>query len=336
MYYCGERCASDNPQSLTCPYCGEMGYSFPYLNESSALTNQTENVDLFQHVQSKHGADQQLPEVICPICAAMINGEPNLVTGDLISHIANDHQQSQSNTPSSTNEGMNAYSRPVLPNREYDFGIGAAIRGGFRRGSSRVPSRRGGGGGTTRGGGSSNGSAGQHFIVDTTGFSPNAHGNDPIADLLTQLSNVRRMAAANNNNNSNNTNSNTLSVTPNTINLQTLTRQQYERERLRAALSRSHQHYQSSNSPQSSGTTDNVPSVETDSFDPLFSSTLHIVPSISSNAHPQQQSNDSDPSLLRRLCDQPLSAQLPKSNADFVQSLLLSSLVSGCNENDST
>ena len=227
-----------------------MGYSFPYLNESSALTNQTENVDLFQHVQSKHGADQQLPEVICPICAAMINGEPNLVTGDLISHIANDHQQSQSNTPSSTNEGMNAYSRPVLPNREYDFGIGAAIRGGFRRGSSRVPSRRGGGGGTTRGGGSSNGSAGQHFIVDTTGFSPNAHGNDPIADLLTQLSNVRRMAAANNNNNSNNTNSNTLSVTPNTINLQTLTRQQYERERLRAALSRSHQHYQSSNSPQ--------------------------------------------------------------------------------------
>lgn len=376
-YYYGERYTSDQPQSLTCPYCGEMGYSFPYLNESSSLTNQTENVDLFQHVQSKHGTDQQLPEVICPICASMTNGEPNLVTGDLISHIANDHQYSQGNTSTSTNDGINAYTRHGIPNREYDFGIGAAIRGGFRRGSLRVSSRRGSSGR----GGNSNAPVSQHFIVDTAGLSTN--GNDPIADLLTQLSTVRRIAAANNNNNTNSSNSSNnnspLSVTPNTINLQALTRQQYERERLRATLGRpNHQHHHYSlhapppppPPPQSSGTSDNLSSVEPELFDALFPTTMYVDSSNSSGwthilTHPQSQfqqqptsdhlsqststiktpstTNDSDPSLLRRICDQSSSSsssknssivQTPKQNSDFVQSLLLSSLVSMNNEDD--
>ncbi len=54
LYYHGERCTSDQPQSLTYPFCGEMGFGFPYLNESSSSNNSTQNVDLFQHLQTKH------------------------------------------------------------------------------------------------------------------------------------------------------------------------------------------------------------------------------------------------------------------------------------------
>ncbi|CAF1305788.1 unnamed protein product, partial [Didymodactylos carnosus] len=141
LYYHGERCTSDQPQSLTCPFCGEMGFGFPYLDELSSSNNSTQNVDLFQHLQTKHADDQQSQEVICPICAAMINGEPNLVTADLISHIANDHQYSPVDTPSSAGDGTNPYSRQSSSATDYDFGIGAGIRGGFRRGSLRTPGR---------------------------------------------------------------------------------------------------------------------------------------------------------------------------------------------------
>jgi len=351
LYYHGERCTSDQPQSLTCPFCGDMGFAFPYINESSSSNNSTQSVDLFQHLQMKHADDQQSQEVVCPLCASMINGEPNLVTADLISHIANDHQHTPLTTPSSAGEGTNAYSRQSLSARDYDFGAG--IRGGFRRGSSRTPGRRG-----VLGRG--NGTVSQHFVVDTpSGLSTadgSSSGNDPIADLLTQLSTVRRLAAANNNS--------SLPPPPNTINLQTLTRQQYERERLRAAgRTHHHHHHQSHHSQQSTVASDIVSSVENDLFDSLFSSALFIDPSSSStNSHqtwrhivtqaqqqqptPDQQSQttsttktpttntESDPSLLRRMCDESsttspqqsaTNVQLSKQKSDFVQSLLLSS-----------
>jgi hypothetical protein len=353
FYYHGERCTSDQPQSLTCPFCGDMGLAYPYFNESSSSNNSTLSIDLYQHLQMKHADDQQSQEVICPICAAMANGEPNLITADLISHITNDHQP-QVNTPSSAGEGTNPYSRSVSSARDYDFGIGAGIRGGFRRGLLRAPGRRG-----SLGRGS--GPVSQHFVVDTS--SGGSGGNDPIADLLTQLSTVRRLAAANNNS--------SLPPSSNTINLPTLTRQQYERERLRTA-GRSHHHHHhhpSHHGQQSTGTSDIVTSVENDLFDSLFSSALFVDPSNSSTnnyqtwthivPNPQQQqqqqstpdqqsqtssttkiplttNTESDPSLLRRMCDESSSStSLPQQNAtvvqsskeksDFVQSLLLSS-----------
>jgi hypothetical protein len=264
LYYHGERCTSDQPQSLTCPFCGDLGFAAPFLNESSS----SDNLDLFHHLQLKHADDQQSNEVICPICAAMANGEPNLVTADLISHIANDHQQQQIQTPSSAGgSGINPYSRQPSSssNREFDFGSGTNTRAGFRRGPLRTPSRRGSGLG--RGGGP----VSQHFVVDSASV---GGGNDPIADLLTQLSTVRRLAAANNNNN------NSLSSSSsNTINLQTLTRQQYERERLRAT-GRSHHHHQQ----QQTSSSNALPSLENDFFDSLFTSALFIDPSSSSNS----------------------------------------------------
>lgn len=337
-----------------------MGLAFSYLNESSSSHNSTQNIDLFQHLQIKH-VDQQSQEVICPICAAMVNGEPNLVTADLISHIANDHQHQQVNTPSSAGEGTNSYSRQSLSARDYDFGVGVAIRGGFRRGSLRTPGRRGVLG---RGGGP----VSQHFVVDTSsGLSTvgGGGGNDPIADLLTQLSTVRRLAAANNNNSS-------LPPSSNTINLQTLTRQQYERERerLRAAgRSHHHHHHPSQHSQQSTATSDIASAVENDLFDSLFSSAPFIDPSSSSTDNhqtwthivaqqqstPEQQSQTSsiiknpsatsiepDPSLLRRMCDESSSSsstqqsatvvQPSKQKSDFVQCLLVSSFAYTVND----
>jgi hypothetical protein len=336
-----------------------MGLAFPYINESPSSNNGTQNIDLFQHLQMKHADDQQSQEVICPICAAMANGEPNLVTADLMSHIANDHQHPQVNTPSSAGEGTNTYSRQPS-SRDYDFGVGAGIRGGFRRGSLRATGRRGGLG---RG----SGPVSQHFVADTSSGLPTAGGgNDPIADLLTQLSTVRRLAAANNNNNS-------LTPSANTINLQTLTRQQYERERERLrAVARSHHHHhhhhQSPHSQQSTATSDALSSAEHDLFDSLFSSALFIDPSNSSANNyqtwthivaqqqppPEQQlqtsstaktplttNTEPDPSLLRRMCDESSSSstqqnttvvQPSKQKSDFVQSLLLSSFAYTIND----
>ncbi|CAF0866476.1 unnamed protein product [Rotaria sp. Silwood1] len=354
LYYQGERCTSEYPQSLTCPFCGEMGLTLPFLNESSSSNDHhIENIDLFQHLQIKHGKTQQLYEVICPICAAMVNGEPNLVTADLISHITNDHQDPQGNTPSSAGGETHTYSRQSSSTRDYNFGIDSGIRAGFRRGSLRTTIRRGALG---RG----NEPVSQHILIDTSsGLPTSANGNDPITNLLTQLSNVRRLAAVNNN--MSNTNS-SLTSSPNTINIQTLTRQQYERERLRAA-GRSY-HYQQSNNPQQQSipTSNVVPSVESDFFDSLYSSALLTDPStLSTNNHqawtriitqqqstPEQQSqtssktktstatnSESDPSLLRQMCDQSTSSSLIQSNStvmqsskkknDFVQNLLLSS-----------
>jgi hypothetical protein len=190
-------------------------------------------------------------------------------------------------------------------------------------------------------------------------------GNDPIADLLTQLSTVRRLTIANNTNSSS-------SMSANTINLQGLTRQQFERERLRAAArSHHHHHHQSHPSQQSTSISNIVPSAENDLFDSLFSSTLLIDPFTSSTTSdqtwthivaPQQQqptpeqqsqtssstktpittSTETDPSLLRRICDESSSSslaqqnttvgQLSKPKSDFVQSLLLSSFAYSVND----
>ena len=274
--------------------------------------------------------------------------EPNLVTADLLSHIANDHQHQQVQTPSTAGIGINPYSRQSssTSNREFDFTSGTSSRAGFRRGPVRTPSRRGGLG---RGGGT----VSQHFVVDTSTVN---NGNDPIADLLTQLSTVRRLAAANNNN---------TSSSSNTINLQTLTRQQYERERLRTTGRSHHHQQQQQHSHQSpSGTSSNaLPSVENDFFDSLFASALFIDPASSSNNNhqtwaqivaqqqqppppvPEQQSLSStktsitepDPSLLRKLCDESpslIQQNNTKHKNDFVHSLLLASFVCPFNDND--
>ena len=290
-----------------------MGFSLPFVHDSS------QNLDLFHHLQHKHADEQQGNEIICPICAAMSNGEPNLVTADLLAHIANDHQQQQVQTPSTAGIGPNPYSRQTS-NREFDFtssnsSSSTSTRAGFRRGPLRTPSRRGSGLG--RGGGT----VSQHFVVDTSTISS---GNDPIADLLTQLSTVRRLAAANHSNSSSSSNS---------INLQNLTRQQYERERLRST-GRSHH-------SQSTPSSNVLSSAENDFFDSLFASALFVDPASSANpvstnmgtncrstqSTPEPTNKPSttepDPSLLRRFCTDESPSLLPSNSSHKSAKMIL-------------
>lgn len=75
LYYSGEAYAADQPQSFTCPYCKKMGFS------DSAL---------FEHVGAEH-TDTGL-EVVCPVCAALPGGDPNLVTDDFAGHLTVEHR----------------------------------------------------------------------------------------------------------------------------------------------------------------------------------------------------------------------------------------------------
>lgn len=82
LYYGGEGANLDAPQSLTCPLCGQMGFSA---------------ASLLPHVAEAH--HEGGPNVICPICAAVPNGDPNRMTGELASHLATWHLPDESGRP---------------------------------------------------------------------------------------------------------------------------------------------------------------------------------------------------------------------------------------------
>lgn len=75
LYYSGESYTADQPQSFTCPYCKKMGFS---------------DAALFEHVGAEH-TDIGL-EVVCPVCAALPGGDPNLVTDDFAGHLTVEHR----------------------------------------------------------------------------------------------------------------------------------------------------------------------------------------------------------------------------------------------------
>ena len=142
LYYSGEA----NPElsySLTCPVCGKLG-----LTES----------ELQSHAVSEH--QNCNTEVVCPICASIPGGEPNLVTDDFIAHltIAHRHQHRETDTALSRQNAR----RMQQPSRTLGVGRG------------RRPN--------------------MHF--NSGGLSPGPRDSvDPIAELLSQLSGVRRAAA---------------------------------------------------------------------------------------------------------------------------------------------
>lgn len=75
IFYGGEPSNGEQPQSFTCPYCKKMGFS-----DSS----------LYDHVNTEH-TDTGL-EVVCPVCAALPGGDPNLVTDDFAGHLTLEHR----------------------------------------------------------------------------------------------------------------------------------------------------------------------------------------------------------------------------------------------------
>ncbi|XP_017018662.1 E3 ubiquitin-protein ligase Kcmf1 [Drosophila kikkawai] len=149
LYFGGEMLTSDQPQSFTCPYCKKMGFS---------------DATLLEHVSAEH--TETSLEVVCPVCAGLPGGEPNLVTDDFAGHLTLEHRQGPRELISFLDEP-------------------SAIRHGG--GVRRIPGRTLGGPRTRR--------SNMHFSSSSglSALSPSGRESvDPIAELLSQLSGVRR------------------------------------------------------------------------------------------------------------------------------------------------
>ncbi|XP_062410425.1 E3 ubiquitin-protein ligase KCMF1 isoform X1 [Sardina pilchardus] len=154
LYYGGEAFSVEQPQSFTCPYCGKMGYTETSLQE---------------HVTSEHA--ETSTEVICPICAALPGGDPNHVTDDFAAHLTLEHRAPR-DLPHDETSGVRHVRRMFHPGR----GLGGPRA---RRTNMHFTS-------SSTGGLSSS---------QSSSYSPsNREAMDPIAELLSQLSGVRRSA----------------------------------------------------------------------------------------------------------------------------------------------
>lgn len=148
LYYGGEAVSVEQPQAFTCPLCGKMGFTEGTLQE---------------HVSSTH-LEPSPYELVCPICAALPGGDPNLVTDDFAAHLMLEHR-----SPRDLDEP--ASSRQVRRIPHPGRGVGA------------TRTRR----------------ANMHFSSSggLTSLSPGSRDSmDPIAELLSQLSGVRRSGGA--------------------------------------------------------------------------------------------------------------------------------------------
>lgn len=76
LFYSGESVSSEQPQSLTCPLCGTLGFT---------------ETTLLEHVTSEHASsdnDESSAGVVCPICGV----EANQLTYDFATHLTMEHR----------------------------------------------------------------------------------------------------------------------------------------------------------------------------------------------------------------------------------------------------
>ncbi|XP_050680373.1 E3 ubiquitin-protein ligase KCMF1 isoform X1 [Leptidea sinapis] len=168
LYYGGESLALEQPQAYTCPFCNRMGFT---------------DATLIEHVTAEH-ADTSLA-VVCPVCASLPGGEPNFVTDDFPGHLTLEHRNgprdliSFLDEPSGIRHGgvrrvpTRGTSRPYR-RTNMQFRHGGYLR---RRAIAQM---------STSGGISSLSPSSRDAVVD------------PIAELLSQLSGVRRGAGQSN------------------------------------------------------------------------------------------------------------------------------------------
>ncbi|XP_055743816.1 E3 ubiquitin-protein ligase KCMF1-like isoform X1 [Salvelinus fontinalis] len=123
---------------------------------------------LQEHVGAEH--TETSLEVICPICASLPGGDPNHVTDDFAAHLTLEHRAPRDLDESS---GVRHVRRMFHPGR----GLGGPRA---RRSNMHFTSSTSGGSSTTQ--------------TSTQSSNYNREAMDPIAELLSQLSGVRRSA----------------------------------------------------------------------------------------------------------------------------------------------
>jgi hypothetical protein len=156
LYFGGDSSLSTEHQnSFTCPFCAKMGYTESTLQE---------------HVSSQHSDVSQ--EVVCPICASFPGGDPNHLTDDFQNHLNVEHRSGARDLVSFLDEpgGLQRQNAVRIANprgalsthrtRRHNNPPTSSILGGPSSLSSLSPSTR--------------------------------EAVDPIAELLNQLSGVRR------------------------------------------------------------------------------------------------------------------------------------------------
>ncbi|XP_066248641.1 E3 ubiquitin-protein ligase KCMF1-like isoform X1 [Euwallacea similis] len=166
VYYGGEAISTlEMPQSYTCPYCSRMGFT---------------DVTLQEHVTAEH--QDTTFEVVCPLCAAMPGGDPNLMTDDFAGHLTLEHRSGPRDLISFLDEPVaTRHNVRRIPHT-------STSHTGTGRGANSLRPRR----------------SNMHFSVfSSSGFSslsPSGRETvDPIAELLSQLSGVRRSTSTTSN-----------------------------------------------------------------------------------------------------------------------------------------
>lgn len=158
VYYGGEVINTlEMPQSYTCPYCCRMGFT---------------DVTLQEHVTADH-QDTNL-EVVCPLCAAMPGGDPNLMTDDFAGHLTLEHRSGPRDLISFLDEpATSRHNVRRVPHNSSSH---------TTRGNASLRPRR----------------SNMHFSSSgLSSLSPSSRETvDPIAELLSQLSGVRRSTSS--------------------------------------------------------------------------------------------------------------------------------------------
>lgn len=160
IYYGGEAISTlEMPQSYTCPYCSRMGFT---------------DVTLQEHVTAEH-QDTNF-EVVCPLCAAMPGGDPNLMTDDFAGHLTLEHRSGPRDLISFLDEPVaTRHNVRRIPHN-------TSTHSGVSRGAASLRPRR----------------SNMHFSSGgLSSLSPSSRESvDPIAELLSQLSGVRRSTSS--------------------------------------------------------------------------------------------------------------------------------------------
>ncbi|XP_018569421.1 E3 ubiquitin-protein ligase KCMF1 isoform X1 [Anoplophora glabripennis] len=275
LYYGGEALTSlELPQSYTCPYCGRMGFT---------------DVTLQEHVTTDH-QDTNF-EVVCPLCAAMPGGDPNLMTDDFAGHLTLEHRTGPRDLISFLDEPVGA--RHNVRRIPHNSSHAATHMG---RGAAALRPRR----------------SNMHFSVFSSGglssLSPSSRESvDPIAELLSQLSGVRRSAS--------NTNSS------NPTQLQQLQMQlQLERQQVNAARQQL-ERYPRRQTQSQTLREPNTSNCGTTMI--LNASSVLVQPASNAPSAPSPQSQFLLTGLLEELAQQSTSDEERQDRSRFVQELVL-------------